>query len=155
MFTIADIRNIAIQIELNGEETYRKASLEASTPEMEKIFVQMADDEKRHAQWFESIQSEKPVSEEQREIEAAGRAILQEMVKNQTFSLEQDTLDKITNLDELIEQSLGFEQDTILFYEMLSGFIDDGETVKQLEVIIIEEKRHLVDLNTMATSVSV
>ncbi len=55
MFTIADIRNIAIQIELNGEKTYRKASEECTDPTMAKIFVKMAEDEKRHAKWFESI----------------------------------------------------------------------------------------------------
>jgi rubrerythrin len=54
MFTIADIRHIAIQIEKNGEETYRKAASEATDPDIGQILGKMADDEKRHAQWFEN-----------------------------------------------------------------------------------------------------
>lgn len=149
MFTIADIRNIAIQIELNGEKTYRKASEECADPTMAKIFLQMAEDEKRHAKWFESIRSQKPLTEEQREMEAMGRTILQEMVGTQTFSLDQKTLDKISNVEELLQQSQGFEHDTIQFYELLSGFIEDNETMQQLGIIIQEERNHLAELGNM------
>lgn len=153
MFTIADIRNIAIQIELNGEKTYRKASEECSDPAMAKIFIQMAEDEKRHAKWFESIRSQKPLTEEQREMEGMGRTILQEMVSTQTFSLDQKNLKKVNNIEGLLEQSRGFEQDTILFYELLSGFIDDNETMQQLETIIFEERRHLAELSQMVDKI--
>ena len=150
MFTVADIRNIAIQIERNGEKSYRKASKDSNDPEIARIFTKMADDEERHAKWFESITSNKPLTEEQRDMEAIGRTILQEMVENQTFSMEQSKLAKIDNLAEVIDQSLGFERDTILFYEMLSGFIDDNETMDQLNNIISEERSHLEELTRMA-----
>jgi len=149
MFTIADIRSIAIQIELNGEKTYRKASEECTDSKMAKIFLEMAEDEKRHAKWFESIRSQKTLTEEQREMEAMGRTILQEMVGAQTFSLDQDTLNKISNVEELLQQSQGFEHDTIQFYELLSGFIEDNETMQQLESIIQEERNHLAELGKM------
>lgn len=149
MFTIADIRNIAVQIELNGEKTYRKAGEESVDPSIAQMFLQMAEDEKRHAQWFESIQSSKPLTEEQREMESVGRTILQEMMKNQTFSLEQSSLEKIDTIKDLMQKSQGFEKDTILFYEMLSGFIDDKETLQQLELIIEEERRHMEELRQM------
>ncbi len=154
MFTVADIRNIAIQIELNGEKTYRKASKESADPEMAEMFEKMADDEKRHAQWFDSLQSQKPLTEEQREMEAMGRTILQEMVKNQTFSLEQSKLENVDSVTELLKKSRGFEQDTILFYELLSGFIEEKETMEQLESIITEERRHFDELSEMAESVA-
>lgn len=150
MFTIADIRNIAIQIELNGEKTYRKAAEESGNLEIAKIFTRMAEDEKNHAQWFESIRSQKPLTEEQREMEAMGRTILQEMVKNKTFSMDQKNLSKVDSIEGLLEQSAGFEEDTILFYEMLSGFIDDDDTLQQLEIIIAEERRHLEELHIIA-----
>jgi rubrerythrin len=152
MFTIADIRNIAIQIELNGEKTYKKASEECTDPTMAKIFVKMAEDEKRHAKWFESIRSQKPLTEEQRQMETMGRTILQEMVGAQTFSLEQNTLNKVSNIEELLQQSQGFEQDTIQFYEMLSGFIEDSDTMQQLETIIHEERSHLAELGNLLNS---
>lgn len=149
MFTVADLRNIAIQIERNGEETYRKAAASAVDPEISKIFTKMADDEKRHAEWFESIQTDKELNEEQREMEAVGKTILQEMVKGNTFLLEKKSLDSIDSMDDLLIKSQGFEQDTILFYEMLSGFIDDEQTMAQLKSIISEETRHFEALKEM------
>lgn len=149
MFTVADLRNIAIQIERNGEEAYRKAAASAANPEISKIFTKMADDEKRHAEWFASIETDQELTEEQREMEAVGKTILQDMVKDNTFSLERRELDSIDTLGDLLVKSQGFEQDTILFYEMLSGFIDDDQAMKQLNFIIAEERRHLEALKEM------
>ncbi len=153
MFTVADICNIAIQIELNGEQTYRKAASACKDAEMGEIFAKMADDEKKHAQWFESIRANKELTEEQREMEAVGKTLLQEMVKDKTFSLDRDSLHKTENLEALLHLSRGFEQDTILFYEMLSGFIDDQETMLHLQTIISEEQNHFKELVAMTEKV--
>ena len=87
MFTIADIRNIAVQIEKNGEETYRKASFASKNLEIAQLLAAMAEDEKRHGEWMASITSNKPLTEEQREMEAVGRALLQDMIKGNAFLL--------------------------------------------------------------------
>ena len=150
MFTIADIRNIAIQIEINGEASYRQAAEATNDEEMARIFTKMADDEKNHANWFNSIRTDKVLSEEQREMEAVGKSLLQEMVKDKTFSLEAESLHETDTLLELLTKSQGFEEDTILFYEMLSGFIDDEKALSQLQEIIAEERRHLEELMAMA-----
>ena len=152
MFTIADIRNIAIQIERNGEETYRKAAAAAPTQELAEMFTRMADDEKRHREWFETIQTDKELTADQMEMEAVGKSILQEMVKDKTFSLEDDKLGKIDNISDIITGSQGFEEDTILFYEMLSGFIEDPHTQEQLNSIIEEEKKHAAELKELLDS---
>ncbi len=142
MFTIADIRNIAIQIERNGERTYRQAAAKAADPEIARLLETMADDEKRHGQWFEKIEADQLLSEEQRQMEQVGKSILQEMVKDKTFSLEEDRLQSAESLDEILAACQGFEEDTILFYEMLSAFIDNTETMDQLRAIIAEEQEH-------------
>lgn len=153
MFTISDIRNIAIQIEQNGEKSYRRAADAASDPEIAHVFSSMADDEKRHAEWFEAIESEKVLTEEQKEMEAVGKTLLQEMVKDKTFSLKKGELDIVENMEEVLLKSQGFEEDTILFYEMLSGFVDEGETMVQLKQIIEEERTHLSNLKEMVDKV--
>ena len=88
----------------------------------------------------------------QSEMEAVGKSILREMVKDKTFSLEDNTLAGIDNLHDLINESQGFEEDTILFYETLSGFIDDEHTLEQLNRIIAEEKRHSEELRELLDS---
>lgn len=149
MFTIADIRNIAMQIERNGEATYRKAAELATDPDLAAAFRQMADEEKRHADWFEAIEMNRELTEAEREMEAVGKKILQEMVKDKTFSLDEEKLAEAETFTDLINESKKFEADTIIFYEMLSGFIDDHETMEQLNEIIIEEKKHSEDLRKL------
>jgi rubrerythrin len=149
MFTIADIRDIAIQIELNGEKAYREASKNAVNPQIAEIFAWMADEEKRHARWFESIQSDKPLTEEQVELEKMGRQLLQEMVAGQTFSLEQNRLQNSDSSEVMLAQAGSFEQDTILFYEFLKGIMASEDDCRQLDSIIEEERRHLEQLEEM------
>jgi len=142
MFTVDDIREIAIQIEKNGEQAYRQAASTSQDPLIGEIFIWMADEERRHGEWFAAITSDKELTDEDLEMERMGRALLQEMVAGQTFSLEQEQLGEVRTFAEMLAQSRSFEQDTILFYEFLKGVIDDPETQSQLDVIIAEERRH-------------
>ncbi|PIE65655.1 MAG: hypothetical protein CSA26_02800 [Desulfobacterales bacterium] len=149
MFTLTDIKNVAIQIEKNGEKTYREAAEKAADPAISKVLHRMADDEKRHAAWLAAIPVTKETTEEQRELEAAGKTILQEMVRDKTFSLDAEKLADSADLKELFSQSLGFEEDTILFYEMLSSFIEDEEAQKKFALILEEEKSHCLELELL------
>lgn len=149
MFTLNDIRNIAIQIERNGEKVYREAGKKADDPQIAHIFYWMADEEMRHAEWFRALQVSPRTSLEHDEIETMGRSLLQEMMKNQTFSLETEQLQAVMNISDLLTLSLEFERDTILFYEMLRAFIEEDETVEQLNAIIAEEHGHVEQLERM------
>jgi len=152
MFTVADIREIAIQIERNGEEAYRQAAEMAADPGLAEIFLRMAEEERRHAAWFESIQSDQPLTDEQMALEKMGRQLLQEMVADQTFSLERKRLQQSRDFSEMLSQSKVFEQDTILFYEFLQTMITDRETHRQLDTVIAEERRHFRQLGEMEAS---
>lgn len=152
MFTLADVRNIAVQIEQNGEETYRRAANQVSDPELARVLNWMADEEKQHGELFAAIIANKPLTAEQAELEAMGRSLLQDIVRSQTFSLEQQRLGQAIQLDDLINQSIEFETDTIGFYEFLAGFLDDAEAVAQLNGIIEQERGHVRQLEQMRTS---
>lgn len=145
MFTIADIRDIAVQIERNGEKVYEQAGHEATDAELAAAFRWLAGEERRHAGIFAAMTVESPLTPEQVELETMGRALLQEMVREKTFSLALEDLKTATNLGEIVSQAKAFEEDTILFYEFLRDIVDDDATKRQLAVIIAEERRH-VDL---------
>jgi rubrerythrin len=146
MFTFGDIRNIAIQIERNGEETYRNASVAARDPDIARILVWMAQEEQRHAQWFETMKSARPLAQDLQQLEAMGRTLLQDMVKGNPFLLDQGELDRANSVKEVLTRSKSFEQDTILFYEFLLGFLDDEDAIGQLKRIIREENNHISNL---------
>ena len=149
MFTVTDICNIAIQIEQNGAEIYRNASKTVKDPKLAKALADLAKEEENHAEWFKSIQSDQVLSTEQKEMEAIGRSLLQDIVKNNSFSLDKKTLENANDPGELITQSIELEQDTILFYEILLDFLDNDQTIEQLKIIIKEEQNHIKKLETM------
>ncbi len=150
MFTMTDIRDIAIQIERNGEESYRRASEAVVDSKIAIIFRWLTEEERRHAEYFASLSPDQPLSPEQSEIEAMGRSLLQDMVRGKTFSLDQESLNSAENLGEMLNQSRAFELDTVLFYEFLRDIVDDAATKRQLNAIIEEEQRHAAILARMA-----
>ena len=149
MFTIGDIRNIAIQIEKNGEQTYRNASKAARNPQVAKMLARMAEEEKHHAKWFTNLQSSKKLTPEQQEIESMGRTLLQDMIRGNKFLLDENELQNAKNVEEVVAKSKTFELDTILFYEFLIGFLDDKEAIAQMKKIIEEERNHIKQLELM------
>jgi rubrerythrin len=150
MFTLADICSIAVQIEKNGEESYRGAARIAKDPEVAGILNWMAAEEKCHCQWFEGLSLNRPLSAEQRKMAEMGKTLLQEMVRGNPFLLDQSELEDAGNLLEVITRSQVFEQDTILFYEFLLALIDDQDTADHLRRIIEEERNHLGKLARLA-----
>ena len=149
MFTLADIRNIAVQIEKNGEDTYRLAGSACKNPDVAKQLLLMADDEKRHGEWLATITLEQPLTEEQREMEALGKTLLQDMVKGNPFLLDMNELQQAECVGEVLRRSQVFEQDTILFYQFILGFLDTPEAVSQMQRIIGEEQKHLRHLEEL------
>lgn len=152
MFRITDIRNIAIQIEKNGEASYRQAAQEVSDPKISTLLVWMADEEERHRKWFEKLESETEIPPEKAELEKMGQSLLRDMVANQTFSLDQQQLNQTETLAQLLSQSQAFEEDTILFYEFLLGLLDNAETARELEAIIEEERLHAARLEELVVA---
>jgi len=146
MFTIEDIRDIAIQIEKNGEETYRNASKAAKDPEVAKMLAWMAEEERHHAKWFSGLKSNKRLTPEQQDMEIMGRTLLQDMIKGNNFLIDENELQNAKTVEEVIARSKTFELDTILFYEFLINFLDDQEAIVQLKRIIVEERNHIKQL---------
>lgn len=146
MFTLVDIRNIAIQIEQNGEASYRHAAQNTNHSEIAKLFEMMAADEQKHAQWFERMAVAEKTIAKDAQIEEMGRELLQGMMAQQTFSLQRERLAAAVDVLDALRQSIEFENDTVLFYEMLHSFLDDSDTMRQIELIIEEERSHIAKL---------
>ena len=143
MFSIREIIDMAIQLEKNAETFYRAAVAKMSTPSLEPVLICLANEERDHKKWFESL---KRVAQE---AEARGQSVeisseaLRSLVGGQKFSLDEVDLSKIESVQELIELAMEHEKDTIIFYQMLQSFIDDPETMKELDEIIAEEEQHI------------
>ena len=151
MFSLGEIVDLAIQIEKNGERSYRKAQKEVGSPELASILEWLSNDEKEHEKWF--IDMKKGIDEkiEDPKLEEMGREILNTVLGEQAFSMDDADFSRIKDINTLFEVSLEFEKDTILFYEMIKDFIDDRKVLAGIDRIIKEERKHVKRLEELST----
>ena len=150
MFTLREIVRLAIQVEQNGEKIYREAQEKAVNPAVGSLLGRLADDETRHAQWFEQLEAKTPERAADPELEKMAETILSDVLGDQSFSLKDVDLAHMEKTQELLRVAIEFERDTVVFYQMLWSFVEDTETQKNLETIIEEENRHIQALQEWA-----
>jgi rubrerythrin len=143
MFSIEEIMNLAIQIEQNGERIYRDALHKISDPSLSSWLQRLADEEAQHAKWFSEMKDaiQKPLDNPQ--LEEMGRSILRTILGDQAFSLQDVDFSSLDQIKDLFALGIEFEKDTVLFYEMIRGFVEDEKTLSTLNTIIEEENRHI------------
>ena len=142
MFSLGEIVDLAVQIERNGERSYRKAQKEVSNQELASILEWLANDEREHEKWFLEMRKEIDEKTEDPKLEEMGREILNSVLGEQTFSMDDADFSRIKDINTLFDISLEFEKDTILFYEMI-------KVLAGIDRIIKEEKKHVKRLEEL------
>ena len=98
---------------------------------------------------FEELIDKVPGTGEFPEQEKIGRALLQDAVGAQSFTLEDADFSSMKKIEDLLSLAIEFEKDTALFYGMLQPLIEDQKTLEQLHAIIQEEEAHARRLKEM------
>ena len=143
MFEITEIIDLAIKLEKNGEATYRRAMEQAEDPDLISLLNWMADEEVQHAKWFNTLKRTVTSGKSNPFLEEMSRELFDDLVGDQSFSLKEVDFTKIQSVDEMLKVFIEFERDTAMFYEVLIPFIEDEETLAQLQRIIAEENNHI------------
>lgn len=154
MFTAQNIIDFAVRLEKNGETIYRNAQGLTSDAAMGELLEWAAEEERKHGEWFAALREEIDADEDHHLIEDMNKALVSEYFQDQSFSLKEVDFSKIESTEEMIEVFIEFEEDTILFYQMLESFTSDEETAKRLTQIIEEEQNHIQKLQTLLTKPS-
>ncbi len=151
MFTTRDIYDLAIRIEENGERFYRQAMAEVSNPHLKELLEWNADEEVRHREFFLQKKNElkAPGDVEDMLAEQMTAFVLRDAVSDHAFSLEEVDFSKIADETELIRTAIGFEQDSLTFYEIIGSFISDPHTLEEIENIKQEEQKHITLLEDL------
>lgn len=151
MFTVRDIYDLAIRIEENGERFYRQAMGEVSSPRLKKLLQWNADEEVEHREFFRQKKNalQDPQDMEDELAEQMSGFVLRDAVSDHAFSLEEVDFSRISDERELIRKAIGFEQDSITFYEIIGSFITDPVTLEEIENIKEEEKKHITLLEDL------
>lgn len=143
MFTMSEIIEFAIRIEENGEKVYRDASKKVSDPSLVSFLQWLADEESEHVRWFSDLKGTVKEGSVDPKVGEMGRSLLLGVVGDQTFSLKEKDLSTIDDLKEILKIALGFEKDTVIFYEMMGSFVQEDAALAKLDQIIQEENQHV------------
>jgi len=146
LFTWKEIIDIAVQIEKNGEKIYRRAAGQIADPDLSAALAHMAAEEARHAAWFEQMPRPGAVEPAHSDLDKMARIFIRDAMTDKALSLETADFTAMKNVRELIRTSLEFEEDTILFFEMIRQFADQKTIKTLLDAIIAEEKKHITTL---------
>ena len=79
-------------------------------------------------------------------VEEMGRELFNDLLGDKNFSHKEVDFSTVEQIDDLIAIFIEFENDSILFYELLEPFIEDESTLKNLKKIIAEENDHITRL---------
>jgi rubrerythrin len=143
MFQIREIIDLAIQIEKNGERIYRNALQLSSNSSVSALLQKLADEEVQHIEWFSKLKMKFDSTIDDPKLEEMGKSILNSILGNQAFSLEDVDFSRIRRIDDLLKFAIEFERDTVLFYEMIRPLVDDVDASAHLDKIIEEENQHI------------
>lgn len=151
MFSINEILDIAIRLEKNSEAVYREAASNTSKPEIVVALTWIADEEAKHARWFDGLRNTSDIKPDAASPDALNSDFLKTIIGGQSFSLDDVNFEDIEQLSELLDVFVESEKDGILFYEMLTPFIRKEGTRTMLENIIKEEHNHIKTLTEFIT----
>lgn len=146
MFSAAEIIDFAIQIEQNGENLCREAAQKKIDPDLASLLEWMAEQEAQHTKWFSDLRLKLRITGKVSQLEKLGKSLLGDVLGDQSFSLQDADFSKIQNIKDLLSLLIDFEQDTVLFYEMLRTTVEDKGTISLLDKIIAEENQHVVQI---------
>lgn len=143
MFTLAEVYELGIRIEKNGEKFYRDALKQAWSKPIAEMLRLLAEEEVKHVDFFVKRMDALNQNRENPFLDEMGSSMLKDILGNQTFSLKETDVSEIRSVKELVNTAIEFEKDTILFYEMVGPFMTDEEGHRKLKEIIEEEERHV------------
>ena len=143
MFTMNEVVDLAVRIEVNGERVYRHAAAAVSDPDIQNALTWLADQEAEHARWFRSLEVAPVAVADDSPLADLGKTLLGEIMNGRSFSLEGVDFTRLSEARQVLITSLNFEEDTKTFYELIGAFMDDAAALERLDAIIQEEAGHI------------
>ena len=151
LLTGEEILAIAMRLEESGESFYKRAAHGATSASVRALFEELAVQEQYHRRAFQQMSSSAVADtlspEQWDQFQSYAAALLQQRF----FSDPQHALSAATDAEdeqEALDAALGFERETIAFYEQLHGVVRHTEQ-GVIQRIIDEERHHIQRLSAM------
>lgn len=151
IFSGSEIAELGVQIEKNGRDFYGVLTRLSKNQSAAGIFEFLAKEEEKHIGIFKKIliNSEKNEAGQvySDEYTAYMNALARECVFTQKYK-GRDIAKKITGYKEALELAIGFEKDSIIFYEGIKQFVPEYDKAV-VDDLIGQERKHLRQLSDL------
>ena len=148
IFSASEVVELGIQIEKNGRDFYNTLAKQLKATTVSGVFEFLAIEEEKHVKVFEGIlgkvEKYEPQGLDAGEYSAYMRSLAAEHIFTQKDKGTQ-IAKSIKTKEEAIQRGIGFEEDSIVFYEGMKKIVPDHDQ-KVIDELIRQEQHHLKQL---------
>ena len=154
-FAGSEIVELGIQIETNGRDFYNTLVNQSKNKKATEIFQYLADEEEKHIVVFQkildSVNKYEPPESYPQDYFAYMNALASEHVFTQKDKGSQ-IAKNLTSANEAVDLGIGFEQDSIVFYEGMKRAVPEYD-YKLIDELIKQEQIHFIKLTDLKKSI--
>lgn len=151
IFAGSDIVELGIEIEKNGRDFYYTLANQLKNQKAKDIFDYLAGEEEKHITAFqnilESVHKYEPPESYPEEYLAYMNALASDHVFTKKDIGSQIAKNIISDKD-AVDLSIGFEKDSIIFFEGMKKMVPEYDH-KVIDELITQEQRHLRQLSDL------
>ncbi len=155
IFAASEIVGLGIQIEKNGRDFYGTLAKKTKNQKAADLFGYLAGEEEKHIKVFQDIMSKAEVYEPAG-LDADEYSAYMNILAEECVFTKKDQGEKIAktvkNDLEALNMGIGFEKDSIIFYEGIKKTVPEYD-IKVIDELIIQERAHLKQLSDFKKSV--
>ena len=148
LFAASEIVEIGIQIEKNGCEFYSELAAKSKSLNSKEIFEYLANEEQKHIKVFKSILEKTQQYEPTQSFADDYLAYMRALAAEHIFTQEgkgKIAAQKATSDIEAVNMGIGFEKESIVFYEGMKKVVPANEH-SIIDELILQEQHHLIQL---------
>jgi rubrerythrin len=145
IFAGSEVVELGIQIEKNGRDFYNALVEKLEHPQIRDIFRFLAKEEERHITVFQGILAKLEGYHPAEAYPGEYFAYLEALASEHIFTKQGQGMlvaKQVTNERDAVERGIGFEQDSIVFYQGMKKVVPDFDQ-KVVEELIVQEENHL------------
>jgi rubrerythrin len=148
-FNAVEVFAIAIQIEENGKMFYDRGREIIKDPEVQKLFEELAQEEIKHKEKFESLKSQLPSSAAAATVFDPNHELnlyLKMMADQHVFISSTATraqLDQISDARDALKLAIEFEKDSVIFFLSMQEATEGAKGKEFIGTLVKEEQAHL------------
>jgi len=148
IFTASEVVQIGIRIEENGRDFYNTLISQSKNNRAKEVFKFLASEEKKHIKVFQGILEKTQEYEPQGLDSDKYFTYMNSLAAEHIFTGKDkgsEIAKSIKTDKEAVQKGIGFEEDSIVFYEGMKKVVPDFD-LKVIDELITQEQSHLKQL---------